>query len=243
MEIKEIIEKADIAENLLSQIRKKEACVIMFIDLVGSTEFKDKNPDEFIWLKRLAIFLNEISIIINEKGRVIKYIGDEIMAIFSDNSMAANAVHAVEKILLRFKELPYDFKIKIAIEYGEISFLTFNNSNKEDENHLKVLSIPDDPQGITVDKCARMMQLAKANTILCSDGFYSKYPDRERWKYCGKFKGKGIKVLIPVYQYRTSICASEEIVVNDQKMDIDDCNKRVIELESKLSELKNIHHG
>lgn len=234
----EIIKSSKIAEEILAAIRHKEKCTVMFVDLVGSTEFKANNPDEFVWLKRLAIFLDTITQIIEPNGRVVKYIGDEIMAVFDGEDKLTQVVHTCENILEFCAKSPLDFRVKIGVEYGNVSLISFGSNSSSKRNKT---NIPADPQGIVVDKCARIMHKALPNTIICSDGFFQAYIDKERWRFCGHFEAKGIKSLVDVYQLKTAIVEFNKIIISQHSMSLAECEKRVKELEEMIKELKSFH--
>ena len=74
-------EEAKVVQTIRSAFRE---AVIVFVDMVESTKFKiDHSTDPETWIRRVFLF----SAIVTEYvealgGRVIKYIGDEVMAAF-----------------------------------------------------------------------------------------------------------------------------------------------------------------
>src|SRR5688572_26153641 len=99
MELSEILECAARLASDRDRLRQKKSGVVMFIDMVGSTAFKDAHPDEEEWLARLVTFLSSVTSIVEQHGRVVKYIGDEVMALFDGDNSVMNAEHAAEQIL------------------------------------------------------------------------------------------------------------------------------------------------
>jgi class 3 adenylate cyclase len=70
---------------------KRQRRTVIFIDLKDSTKFKIVNGD-LKGLERTYLHNEKCSeIITKHKGKIIKYIGDEIMAIFDDDNMLINA--------------------------------------------------------------------------------------------------------------------------------------------------------
>lgn len=234
----EILEYISVIESNLEKVRAKRKCVIMFVDLVGSTAFKQKNPDEKDWLPRLAIFLTSVSKYIQIHGRIVKYIGDEVMGIFENNSGILHAKQSAEQIL-DFCESSnkYNFEVKIALDYGDVSFLNFKENLLQNNN--AILLTMGDPQGITVDRCARIMNKTPPNTALCSENFYKQSKSKSSWEFCGKFRPKGIERLVRLYRLKFG-CKKDPIKITDTDISIDDCSKRVKELEEKLQDLMEL---
>lgn len=215
----------------IDKIREVKECAIMFVDLVDSTAFKEQHPDELEWLPRLTCFLKSISDIVIEKGRVIKYIGDEVMAVFESNNCLIDAEQCAIQIIQfcnNFKE--YEFNVKIAIDFGKVSFVDFIGSSTP---HLHCSG---DPQGTVVDKCARIASKCKSGSILCSEDFFSESIYPKMWQKCGVFTGKGIKNSIKVYEM---VYEGMQTVgkIEDPEMDLEECIKNVKDLKQKLDEL------
>lgn len=96
---------------------KKENCIFMFIDVVGSTkiarELGDKEFHEF-----LSRFFFEIDdIIINHGGEVHSYVGDAVIVTWGMKTRQANAraVEAVFAIDTRIKEQGAEFEIQFGV--------------------------------------------------------------------------------------------------------------------------------
>lgn len=236
LSIEEIGRLSGEAEDRLAALRRKESCVVMFIDLAGSTDFKDKNPDEAIWLPRLAFFLQTISWIVGGRGRVVKYIGDEVMAVFSGESAVLNAEHAAEEIIsFCARQAKYEFAVKIGLDYGEVTLVDFFSSP---DNYSNEMVIVGDPQGLVVDRCARITSRSVPGVVLCSESFYSASGSKQRWRKCGSFNAKGIRGSVRVYQLRYN--NSPNCVIRDEPMKIAECMKRLKELEEIVRELKSL---
>ncbi|MBU1628403.1 adenylate/guanylate cyclase domain-containing protein [bacterium] len=134
--------------------------VVMFVDMVGSTDYKDRHS-LFDGLYKVMLHNNIATKIIESKdfdGKVIKYIGDEVMACFSgDSKGATNAIKAGISIQQELKkgnkEKVRDEKIEsqIGISYGEVM--------------PDVLS-KEDFQGTTVDIAKRLVGMAQPMQIL-----------------------------------------------------------------------------
>ena len=232
--LEEVLKRAQEIKENLDTIRAQWDCVVTFVDLVGSTKYKEEHPNEEEWLPRLAYFLNGVTQIISETGRVVKYIGDEVMAVFDGNSATMKAEHACERILeFCARSSDYELNVKIAIDYGPVSFLDFKDIPR---SNTKILS---DPQGVTVDRCSRIMTCVKPGVVLCSESFRRYTRTAIRWKYKGRFKAKGI--LDPVKVYQLQVGDLTEQFELESPYSLEECQELVRELKAKIDDIKMLH--
>lgn len=169
-------------------------CVVIFIDLVDSTKFKIENESEpEKWILRVKQFGQIIKEYIdNSNGRVVKYIGDEVMGIFDKETQIDDALG----LILRVKNIQssltditgFDTKIKIALDYGKVFLLEYEGHNELD------------PQGTPIDRCARIGKYCQAGTVLSSFEFVSKCSFPKQWTKVGVAEMKGLGKQ-PVFQY------------------------------------------
>ena len=142
---------------------------ILFIDLCGSTEYKQsciesKQPD-LNWIFRQLIFLQRAADNIkSHEGVVVKTIGDEIFAFFEATTNPEDVLKCSIEIIQGYGNLkaykgPSKIEAKASIDFGS----TYNGSIVE--------SVEFDPIGLPVDRCARLNMLAKKNEILFSKDF------------------------------------------------------------------------
>lgn len=153
---------------------KKTQVSIAFIDMVGSTAYKDQKGIE-AGLKHVVHHNVAVTKVIRELGRkyktqgqiadfrVCKYIGDEVMAYFMGKKAAKTAIETAIAIQRKLSEInnsiqdPSDkFQAKIGIDYGAVFFYEY-------------LPGLEDPHGLIVDRAARLVTLAKASQILVSE--------------------------------------------------------------------------
>lgn len=142
---------------------------IMFVDMCGSTLFKqtcsDQGFPETTWIIRQLLFLQRVAEIIESyKGIVIKTLGDEVISIFPSTTTPENILNCAIEIIQSFENFkPYQGKSriesKISIDFG----LTYNGSITK--------MIPFDPIGTPVDRCARLNALTQKNEISFSQDF------------------------------------------------------------------------
>ena len=230
----EILALAEQVEEGLAALRRKETLAVVFVDLVGSTEFKDGNPNEDVWLPRLATFLQSASNILSINGNVVKYIGDEVMATFPEPDGALHAEHAAEEIYAfcrRFTK--YQFQVKIALDYGTASLVTFGSNDADDQPWILR-----DPQGMIVDRCARIIGRALPNTVLCSRNFFEARSMPRRWRRCGSFQAKGLRKKVEVFQLELE--GSGRVEIGNNPMPLPECLKKLKELEGVVAAMKEL---
>jgi adenylate cyclase len=190
----------DVARRIQSdtlKLRERESIAVMFVDMAGSTTFKETHPDEIVWLPRLAYFLAGVSAIMKEHGRIVKYIGDEVMGVFEGPSGLVAAQHAIDLILEFASDVGVEavepFEVKIAVDYGQVTLVDFG-AGEGDAGHIG------DPQGTVVDRCARIAAQCRSGWVLASEAFVKASRFRERWKKCGSFRARGLKGRVTVFE-------------------------------------------
>lgn len=240
MNINEVVELAERVRNDLGRLRSKSTMAVMFVDLVGSTEFKARNPAEESWLPRLARFLLGVTRIVEVEGQVVKYIGDEVMATFREGDPILAAEHAAENIL-RFCEQLTDehLSVKIALDYGDVSLLNFARGAEGAAPNKRSPLHEMDPQGLVVDRCARIMSKAKAGAVLCSAEFRSASRTPQRWKSAGEFHPRGFADRVEVFILDTR--GAPELVVKDETMTLEQCAKELAKVQAQLEEARRMN--
>ena len=176
----EIIEKHEF-EKLKRQLGKTRGPVVVaFIDLCGSTELK-RLPQEK-WLPIVGEFLLDVTQCANRKrGRVIKYIGDEVLALFDGAP--------VKVITSRAEEF---------VRECEAALRNHGNSTAKyafDIGRIVPVSVPggaSDVLGTCVDRCARIAKLLSPGTALASLDFVNMLTDQSAWRKVATVRVKGI---------------------------------------------------
>lgn len=148
--------------------------VILFVDLCNSTELK-QDKEDLEWLTDVVLFLNILTTNVEKhNGSVIKRIGDEIMATFSN---VLDSEGFINDILLDNTLQKYDFKI--GVDFGDVFNLQF-------ETNI------DDPYGTIVDRCARIIGLIKGSILFASDSYVKALSSNDNYTYLDEFPLKGI---------------------------------------------------
>lgn len=184
---------------------KKTTVVILFVDMSGSTAYKDEKGSEkglFHTVQHnlmISDVINKITKSAKNSGRIsegeiCKYIGDEVMAYLKGKDAAQVATEIsikiqknIKKINLKIIDISEQFHSKIGVDLGPVYFY---------EYLPQIL----DPQGLTVDRAARIVSLCKPDQIIISDSIYKKTLSNIK---CGskiQRKLKGIVSKVSIYE-------------------------------------------
>ena len=185
----------------LEQIENKiyeesEEAAIIFIDMTGSTTYKDKRGI-VSGVAKVIKFNLDVTKIIKEKGEefkqkgeieeyeICKYIGDAVMAYFKGKDSSKVAVEIAIGIDNHFKDVNSKisdefekYKPKIGIDVGRVLFAEYYKN------------LPLDPQGLIVDRAARIVSLAKPCQILISEEAKNDAGDKVDVEFSEKEKKK-----------------------------------------------------
>jgi class 3 adenylate cyclase len=167
---------------------------VMFADLCDSTAYKITRGDVQGLLKTYRH--NEIvsAAVEKQRGRIVKFIGDEVMATFEGGDAASRAVTAALEIQrtidLVNESVTGDEKIasKIGINCGKALLINFPGHEEAD------------PQGKVVDAAARIIGLCKGGQILCSEAVKFALSEKVKVSEPHSREAKGIDSLLNVYE-------------------------------------------
>lgn len=212
-------------ENTIESIKKDfQEKTVVFIDMVDSTQFKTEHIDEpDLWILRLFQFSNVVASAIQGcKGTVVKYIGDEVMGVFENVNDAKNLIGRISEIENNLMEITgFETRIKITVDYGPVYMMNF-------EGHISP-----DPQGLTVDRCARISKYNQKSCVLTSVNFKDETSDMH-WCKLGKVRLKGIGEEY-IYQLEKQTITLEEII-EVPKNEYDAKNKLLEQYKKALEE-------
>ena len=163
---------ADLSESI---IRDSADVFLIFVDLCGSTEYKQNIishglPDT-TWILRQLTFLQRVAKLITRyNGVVVKTIGDEVFGYFEATTDPELVLKCAIEAIQSCKNLKtYSGKSRIDVKASIDVGLTYNGS--------LIDATPFDPMGSPVDRCARLNSLAGRNEILLSDEFITTLKD------------------------------------------------------------------
>jgi class 3 adenylate cyclase len=152
------------------------------MDVVGSTAFKIEHKDKpEVWILRVQQFSELMaSAALACNGKVVKFIGDEIMVSFANPLDAQNFISRTSEIESHLTEATgFPTKVKVAADCGTVYELHFEGHDTPD------------PQGMPVDRCARIGKFSLPGEVLASAAFVEKTP-KLGWTMVGTTEMKGL---------------------------------------------------
>ena len=170
--------KDDSDKFLREHVSSKVKMIIVYVDLVGSTQMTLELPTE-----KLAIIISSFSqemgfVIRHHGGYVLKFVGDAVIGYFvaQENSLvvADNAVNCAKSMISVIErginpilnEYDYpDLRVKIGMDFGENTIVRYGGD--ELNSHVDILG-----PGMSI--AAKITGLAKPNQILVGEDVYEK---------------------------------------------------------------------
>ncbi|MDX1670212.1 MAG: adenylate/guanylate cyclase domain-containing protein, partial [Limnobacter sp.] len=178
-------------------IQRRNTAVVttMFTDIKGFTEITESKGDTYAQSLRQAH--DEILTRVIEKdgqGKVIKFIGDAVMAIFSEPSAAVVRALQIQREVATFNRANADFEdlsVRIGLHMGQVAV----------EERVQA-----DVFGRHVNRAARIESLADGGQVFLTypvfdsaKGWLESEPNLE-WKLHGAWYVKGIDEPVQVYE-------------------------------------------
>jgi class 3 adenylate cyclase len=183
--------------NIESYIQKKNTAVltIMFTDIKGFTELTEQKGEQYA--TQFRIKHDEILTQVIETdgaGLIIKFIGDAVMAVFSEPSVAVERALQIQQRLDEFNVSQQEFlpiNVRIGLHMGQVSIA----------NNLQA-----DVFGRHVNRAARVESLADGGQIYLSyavfdsaKGWLTSHKNL-LWQNHGRYQLKGIEEAIEIYE-------------------------------------------
>lgn len=141
---------------------KASGVTMLFTDLMNSTELYRTEGDEFAIGRVMSHFKIIQQIIAEERGGIVKTIGDSVMAVFREPVSALKAVERIQQIFTGSTGIGDSFKIKAGIHFGDCTTVNLNDRT--------------DYFGTTVNIAARLVDIAKEKEIIISEAVFN-HPD------------------------------------------------------------------
>jgi len=189
---------------LRQHVNEKLHMVVLFVDLVGSTNISLTLPEEKVAII-ISSFAQEMALAIKQhNGYVLKFVGDAVIGYFIHTSVliaADNAVSCAQRMIqimeqgvnpiLNNYDYP-DLLLHIGLDYGDNMIVRYG-SDKE-KSHVDIL-------GPTMNIAAKIQSMAKPQQILIGHDVYEKiHPSLQQkfkkeswskgeWKYNDKRTG------------------------------------------------------
>lgn len=155
---------------LESFAQERQTQFIFIADLSGSTEYKcsivQHGHSNNLWLMRQLVFLQQTADHIrNYNAKIIKTLGDGVMASFDFSESPTDIVCCGVELLMLFRKSKFfegkdKIEARISLDYGE----TVNGG---------IIDNFYDPVGLCVDRCARLNGQAGPGEIALSSEFHS----------------------------------------------------------------------
>ena len=205
---------------LRKHVSEKLPMVVMYVDLVGSTDITLRLPEEKIAVI-ISSFAQEMAISIKQhNGFTLKFVGDAVIGYFIDVSTllaadkaiecAKNMIDIMEKgINPVLNEYDYpDLYIKVGIDFGMNMIVRYGSDKRK--SHVDIL-------GPSMNMASKIQNMAVPNQLLIGGDVYDKlHPETQKsftkkkfgktkWKYHHRATGK----LYPIYAYSIDEVSTE----------------------------------
>tara|TARA_B100000929_G_scaffold290739_1_gene285704 strand:+ start:12658 stop:13557 length:900 start_codon:yes stop_codon:yes gene_type:complete len=190
---------------LRKHVNEKLHMVVLYVDLVGSTNITLRLPTEKIAII-ISSFAQEMALAIKQfNGYVLKFVGDAVIGYFMHSSVLIAADNAVScaKSMIRIMDKGinpilnnYDYPdllVHIGLDYGDNMVVRYGSDIEK--SHVDIL-------GPTMNIAAKIQSMAKPQQILIGEYVYKKiHPSvqeeftkeiwsQTEWKYNDKKTGK-----------------------------------------------------
>lgn len=190
---------------------------VVFLDVVGSTQYKVNHKDTpEVWVVRVEQFSNLLAAAIEaNNGRVVKYIGDEVMGVFDNIYDAQSLVARINEIEENLEAaIGVKTRIKVSADYGPVYLLQFHGHREPD------------PQGTTVDRCARIAKYGSPGVVLASQTFAGKTPSLSWSKLkTTELKGLGRQTIYQLGPPTISIDETIEVAKDAYEKTVDELDE------------------
>ena len=197
---------------LRKHVHEKQSMVVMYVDLVGSTDITLTLPEEKVAII-ISSFAQEMAYAVKHHGGfVLKFVGDAVIGYFVHQSSliaADNAIGAAKSMIKIIEEginpilNQYDYPdlfVKIGIDFGTNMIVRYGSD--AEKSHVDLL-------GPAMNIAAKIQGKAKPQEILIGEDVYTRiHPSLQKefskktwtdgeWKYHSRDNGE----LYPVYHH------------------------------------------
>ena len=197
---------------LRKHVHEKQSMVVMYVDLVGSTDITLTLPEEKIAII-ISSFAQEMAFAIKHHGGfTLKFVGDAVIGYFVNSSSLIAADNAIScaKLMLKIIEEginpilnQYDYPdlfVKIGVDFGTNMIIRYGSD--AEKSHVDIL-------GPTMNIAAKIQGKARPQEILIGEDVYNRiHPSVQKefskkvwkdgeWKYHSRETGE----LYPVYYH------------------------------------------
>jgi len=162
---------------LRRNVGKKLGMVVMYTDLVGSTNMSLSLPEEKVAMV-ISSFAQEMALAITQhNGFVLKFVGDAVIGYFMGSSellAADNGVNCAKSMINILEKgidpilKQYDYpelKVKIGLDYGANMIVRYGSDKKK--SHVDIL-------GPAMNMASKIQNMAKAQEIMIGEDVHSR---------------------------------------------------------------------
>ena len=214
--------------------------MIVFVDMVGSSQSKrDHEHEPEVWIYKVRRFYDVVEGYVQQLGgRVIKYIGDEVMAVFDGDTKdndSANFITRIAEIQTSLgKAAGEPTALKIAVDRGQIYTIDLPGHKEPD-----VL-------GTAIDRCARIGKYTKPGAVLASYEYRKGSSEAYKWVSVGEpeLKGVGKTKIYQLGEKTVEITETTEIAVAElerMKQEAADQKDQIETLTIEVQEVKGMN--
>lgn len=152
------------ADETLGESSKVKASEVtmLFTDLMNSTELYLQEGDESAIGRVMSHFKIIQQIVAEERGGIVKTIGDSVMAVFREPVSALKAVQRIQQIFTTSTSMGDAFKLKAGVHFGDCTAVNLNGRI--------------DYFGTTVNIASRLVDHASEKEIMVSEAVFN-HPD------------------------------------------------------------------
>ncbi len=183
--------RVSVGSGSMGHTVQRRRCVLFFSDIRGFTTYSEsRDPGKVVETLNRILSL-QAGVIRHLGGDVDKFVGDEVMAVFSESLPAMEAAFEIQKMMAaQAGELDH-LAIGIGIHEGDV---VQGDVGSEDIRNYTVI-------GDAVNTAARLESQARAGEILVSDSIADHVESRARFVFeeKGELKLKGKEVTIRTY--------------------------------------------
>ncbi len=168
---------------------------ILFSDIRGFTSYSEKNEAEEVVSNLNTILNRQSEIIIDNGGDIDKYVGDEIVALFTGAEGIEAACKSAMEIQDEIANESSSFgglEVGIGINYGRVILGMIGSQRRADYTVI----------GDNVNIASRLCSAAKAGEIIVSNAAQQRVADRFQFEGPYKTRVKGKNRYIRVYKLR-----------------------------------------
>lgn len=201
--------KMYVDENVLNFMGKREfestlltsetiEASVAFIDICGFTRISENAPPDLVVNMLNQYFDEMVREIMAHDGRIDKFIGDAIMAVFKGEYHLDRAIDAALDLCKTISRLPavgemkFKPKVSIGIHSGEMVSGNIGSASLKRLDYTVI--------GDTVNTAARLQGAAKENQIIISENCYEQVRESFKCKKVGEINVKNKANPITIYQ-------------------------------------------